>query len=146
MEEPRRILNGRFFRVLYDSPAQLMQVVRTTAVFATIEEMEPTFEQLVEALDRGGRGGPLLVDLRAARGRNDEPFEAVMRGYRPRILAGFGPVGIFVRSVVGELQVQRHLREDGTQRVVSSDLKIILETLGLAEVPACLSELAEGSA
>ena len=144
MEEPRRILNDRFFRVRFDTPSQLMIVIRTTAVFATTTQMEATLEEVVKALDRGGRGGPLLVDLRAARGRNDEPFEAVMRRFRPRLMAGYDPVGIFVRSVVGTLQVQRHLREDGTTSLVSSDLNAIVEWLGLTTIPACLREIVEG--
>lgn len=144
MEEPRRILNDPFFRVHFDTPSQLMMVIRTTAVFATTTQMEETLKQVVEALDRGGRAGPLLVDLRAARGRNDEPFEAVMRRYRPRLMAGYDPVAILVRSVVGTLQVQRHLREDGTPSMVSSELKAIVEWLGLTKVPASLREIDEG--
>ena len=116
-----------------------MIVVRTTAAFETTEALGEALVGVVETLDRAGRGGPLLVDLRAARGRNDEPFEAVMRSYRPRLLAGFSPVGILVRSVVGALQVQRHIREDGGESVVSSDLGLILETLGLKEAPEGLS-------
>ncbi len=144
MDEPRRILNGRLWRVQVDTSARLMMIIRTSEAFTSIEEIKRTCAEVVEALDRGGRGGPLLVDLRAARGRNDEPFEAAMRSFRPRFFAGYDPIGIFVRSVVGTLQVQRHLREDGSTSVVSSDLGALLEILGVARVPVGLEGVGDG--
>ena len=47
--------------------------------------------------------------MRAARGRNDEQFEAVITKERPRLSGGFRCVAILVATQVGRLQVQRHI-------------------------------------
>jgi hypothetical protein len=55
----------------------------------------------------------LLVDLRAAPGRNDAEYERAVAAYRVAMLSGFRKVAIVVQSVTGQMQVQRHMREDG---------------------------------
>lgn len=55
----------------------------------------------------------LLIDLTAVKGRNDAGFEHAMAPHRAWMFRSFGAVALVVRTEIGRLQVQRHLREDG---------------------------------
>lgn len=86
--------------------------------------------EVSRALDRTGRTGlSLLVDLREAVGRNDPEFEAAMQRLKPIVMRGFRRVAILVRTTVGALQIHRHLREDGVERMIGSDEAQLLDYL-----------------
>jgi len=53
----------------------------------------------------------LILDIRLARGRNDPRFEAINNKFREQMFAGYLRTAIVVRTVIGEMQVQRHARE-----------------------------------
>jgi hypothetical protein len=57
----------------------------------------------------------LVVDLRAAVGRNDEPFESVTLPRFRAITDRFSSVGMLVATAVGKMQVARVARELGVR-------------------------------
>lgn len=63
----------------------------------------------------------LIIDVREAVGRNDADFEQALRPLRHMARARFARVVILVRSAVGQLQIERLGREDGTKLVVTRD-------------------------
>jgi hypothetical protein len=92
--------------------------------------MQRAHEELFAALDQFGRWrGAVLVDLRAAPGRNDAAFEHVMKKLRPRLFAGFRRCGALVQTAVGSLQVARYARQDGIKLMVSSEEPALLAYL-----------------
>ena len=127
----------RFFRISVDHDARVYVLQRTSVIFETVEELERTMVELAGVMDRIGRDGwTMIMDVRRVKGRNDEPFEIAMKRLRPLLTKGLHRVGIAVRSVMGELQVLRYVREDGDEAVVSSDPEVLLHELGLGVAPA----------
>jgi hypothetical protein len=68
-------------------------------------------ERVLSRIDKASH--TLLIDLRAAPGRNDAEYERSVSGYRIAMLTGFPKVALVVQSLTGQMQVQRHMREDG---------------------------------
>lgn len=127
---PRLLWQNAYFTVLLDEPARLVRHVRSDKPFTSIAEIEAAFEELFGALDGIDRSFyALLVDIRAAPGRNDPQFEATMARIRARWFAGFRKVGVLVQSAVGALQVQRYAKRDGVERLISSDEAELLRHL-----------------
>jgi hypothetical protein len=93
------------------------RLTRTDRVFEELSELAAAHEALLPELARA-RSGPLLVDLRDAKGRNDPSFEHAMAGYRRAMFQGFPTVVVLVRTAIGKLQVQRHFVEDGLDGAV----------------------------
>ena len=52
-----------------------------------------------------------------------------MKRLRPRLFGGFERVALLVRSAVGLLQIQRHLREDGVSAHVDTDEAALMAAL-----------------
>ena len=63
----------------------------------------------------------LLIDVRAARGRNDSDFEKRFEPYRQSIQRGFRRVAIVVATPQGKLQANRYAREDRLPNTVFDD-------------------------
>lgn len=96
----------------------IVRVRRTEESFPSAVELAAAFTEVnraLDSLDRGKYG--LLVDIRAATGRNDPEFEDTFAPLRAEMENGFLRVAVLVRSVPGTLQVQRHAREDGLTEV-----------------------------
>ncbi|MCR9162727.1 MAG: hypothetical protein ACE37F_02835 [Nannocystaceae bacterium] len=55
----------------------------------------------------------LLIDLRAAVGRNDPEFEAGLQQRRHELFERFKQTAVVVETAVGSLQVHRHIVQDG---------------------------------
>jgi len=92
----------------------VVRVQRTEQSFPSAAEVVAAFTEVnraLDTLDRGRHG--LLVDIRAATGRNDPEFEQTFAPLRAEMERGFARVAVLVRSITGTLQVQRHVREDG---------------------------------
>lgn len=112
-----------FFIVELRDADKLALVTRTPAPFADAGDCERAFGQLDEDLaeaDRVHYG--LLVDLRAVGGRNDGDFEKRIAPLRQALLQSFPRAVLVVSTFIGRLQVQRHLREDGSECQVFVDL------------------------
>ncbi|WP_437662406.1 hypothetical protein [Sorangium sp. So ce1182] len=124
------ILRNAHYVVTLDPVAQLARVTRSALPSESPAQFEERWMEVSRALDQAGRSGlSLLVDLRAAVGRNDPEFEAAMLRLRPVVMRGFRRVGILVRTTVGALQIHRHLREDGVERMIGSDEAQLLDYL-----------------
>ncbi len=63
---------------------------------------------------------PLLVDLRAVIGRNDDSFEEELAPHRRRLLTSFARAGILVRSTIGAMQLRRLVSSEGIEIEVFS--------------------------
>jgi hypothetical protein len=89
-------------------------VVRRSGVpFSSSEDIDRYFDALNDAVDRIDRSRhELLVDIRAAIGRNDAAFELAFEPHRTRLERGFRRVAVLVSSPAGRLQVQRHALQD----------------------------------
>ncbi|WP_437955123.1 hypothetical protein WME76_26660 [Sorangium sp. So ce119] len=127
---PRTVWQDDHYTVLVDEPLGIVWNVRTSRPFASVEELEAVKATLCRVLDGLGRSRyALLVDVRAAPGRNDPSFEAALERIRPRWLRGFRRVGVLVQSVVGAMQIQRYARQDGIERLITTDEAAILRYL-----------------
>ena len=97
-------------------------VTRTRRRYESVDEVEPSFRAVDDALDDAGPGiERLLVDLRKIVGRNDAEFEAALAPYRRRLLSRFRATGIVVRSTIGRMQLERYLAADGLTATVFED-------------------------
>jgi hypothetical protein len=97
---------------------KLIRVVRTTAALDTLEQVDEAWggvSRVLAPIDRSRH--VLLIDMRSAPGRNDDAFERRVAPYRAATVHGFPRVAVLVKSVPGQLQVQRHVREDGLGEV-----------------------------
>lgn len=122
------VFSSEHFTVDIERATQLARITRTTTPFASPEELAEKWLETSRAIDRfdpGRRHGrsklSLLVDLRAAPGRNDPAFEEAMLRIRPVVMFGFRRLGILIKTPAGALQIQRHVREDGIERRIGSD-------------------------
>ncbi|HEY0093505.1 MAG TPA: hypothetical protein VGB96_04240, partial [Archangium sp.] len=113
---------NEYFTVLVDERMGLVRTTRSDKPFTSMQELEAAFAGLIKALDDLGRARyALLCDIRAAPGRNDPEFEAVLQRVRLRWIGGFRKVGVLVQSAVGLLQVKRYAKQDGLKRLVTDD-------------------------
>ena len=103
-----------FFDVEIQDEGSLAILVRGEKPFSTMADCQMAFAEVDEALrDIDRSKAALLVDLRAATGRNDKEFEATIAPLRRSLLRSFKRCALLVSTVIGKLQVERHLREDG---------------------------------
>lgn len=97
-------------------------VRRTTRRYLALSELAPSFAAIEERLATLPRtADTLLIDLRAAVGRNDPEFEATLAPLRRQLLQKFARAGLLLRSGIGRLQLQRYLADDGIVARVFSD-------------------------
>ncbi|KFA86862.1 hypothetical protein [Archangium violaceum] len=126
----RQVYQDEYFTVLVDDRTGIVRTVRSEKPLDVLEELEGIFARLGAVLDELGRSKyGLLADLRATPGRNDPQFEAAMGRLRPLWVGGFRRVGVLVRSTVGMMQIQRHARHDGVERLISKDEDELLKYL-----------------
>lgn len=129
------LLRNAHHTVTIDPVLQIARVTRSPLPSESATQFEALWMEVGRALDRVDRHRLcLLIDLRAAAGRNDPQFEAAMQRIRPVVMGGFRRIAILVRTTAGALQIQRHVREDGIDRMIGSDEARLLEYL--REAPA----------
>ncbi|KYF54757.1 hypothetical protein BE08_40975 [Sorangium cellulosum] len=127
------ILRNAHYIVTVNPAVKLARITRSAVPSESVTQFEEGWMEVSRALDRAGRDGlSLLVDLRQAVGRNDPAFEAAMQRFRPIVMRGFRRVAILVRTPAGALQIQRHFREDGVERMIGCDEARLLEYLSEA--------------
>lgn len=103
---------------------------RTAVPFPSLAAAVKSYEQLVQAVDRLGRPGRLLlVDMRQSIGRNDAEFEQLMNRMRPQLYRGLYRIGVLVKTATGALHVQRLAKEDHIDRRVSTSEDELIEYL-----------------
>ncbi len=116
------LLDNAFVSVTVDPMRGVARVTRSGQRSESIAELTGAFDRAIAVLDTLDRHLlRLLVDLRAAPGRNDPEFERAMATRRSQLMRAFIRVAILVQTPVGELQVGRITREDGSNAHVFSD-------------------------
>ena len=118
----KQLAGNAFVSVSLDHLRGLARVTRSGQRSDSVEDIASGFDQAILALDALDRQRMrLLIDLRAAPGRNDAEFERAMATRRSQLMRGFAAVAILVQTPVGELQVGRITREDGANAKVFND-------------------------
>jgi hypothetical protein len=114
-----RLLENEFVSVRRThGMTRLVRVVRTSVEIDSVEQIDQAWgsvSRVLTLIDKPSH--VLLIDMRSARGRNDDEFERRVAPYRASTVHGFPRVAVLVKSVPGQLQVQRHVREDGLGEV-----------------------------
>jgi hypothetical protein len=114
-ESLESLLENRFVSIRRSrARGGLVRVVRSSVAIETLEQVDEAWGSTSRALmplDRTKH--VLLLDMREAPGRNDDAFERRVAPYRAATVRGFLRVAVLVRSLPGQMQVQRHAREDG---------------------------------
>lgn len=116
----RELLRNPYFVVTLYEEEELIRLTRTEEPFSSLEEVASRWLEVCAVFDRAGRKGrALLSDLRRAPARNDPEFEKTVRSILPHIHRQFRRNAVLVRLAVGGLQIRRHAREDGIERLVT---------------------------
>jgi hypothetical protein len=126
----QELLRNRQWVLERDPSASALRLARTDAPYATLDELERAITAVLGALDAAGRAKhTLLIDLRQGPLRTDPEFESAMQHFRVETALGFVRVALLVRTAVGKLQVQRHVREEHAAAQVFTDEAEALEYL-----------------
>lgn len=116
------LLNNELVSVQRGAGSRVVRVTRTSAALTALAQVEECWGGVNRALLRLDRGEHcLLIDMRSARGRNDDDFERAVAKHRAATVSGFRRVAVLVQSLHGQLQVQRHVREDKLGEVRAFD-------------------------
>lgn len=117
-----QLVGNAFVSVSVDHLGGVVRVTRSGQRAESVDEITAAFDRAIRALDTLDRRRlRLLIDLRAAPGRNDAEFERAMATRRSQLMRAFAAVALLVQTPVGELQVARITREDGADAKVFSD-------------------------
>jgi hypothetical protein len=118
----RELLRGRHFHVTVDDAVRIVRRVRTAERFASLEELETAYQELLAALDTLDRPRyAQLVDARQSPPRNDPAFEAAVTRHHDALYAGFRAAAVLVQTAAGRLQVRRMLDVSGVGAPVFTD-------------------------
>jgi hypothetical protein len=129
---------------LYESPHVRIGELADSKVIVVERSAVPTgdadvraifdpVERAISGIQRDRYG--LLIDVRAAKGRNDEEFEKKFVPIRQSIQRGFRRVAIVVVTPQGKLQAGRYAREDRLPNSVFDDYGAALTWLEEATLP-----------
>ena len=117
-----QLVGNAFVSVSVDHLSGVARVTRSGQRAESVDEITAAFDQAILVLDTlDRRRFRLLIDLRAAPGRNDAEFERAMATRRSQLMRAFAAVALLVQTPVGELQVGRITREDGADAKVFND-------------------------
>lgn len=126
----RELYRDAYVSMLLDEEQKLLRFTRSAQPFPDLEAPHRTYEVVIPLAEPFARAGfNLLTDLRAAPGRNDPAFEAVMKSLRGRLQAPFARRATLIATAVGAMQVRRLTKEDGMERMVSADEAELLRYL-----------------
>jgi len=115
------ILRTPYFVVRFDAAEKIVRMWRSSEPFPNLESVTQGWLELVAGLDRLGRSGRcLLADLRDGPARNDPAFEQAVLQVVPRVHAGYLRNAILVKLAAGALQIKRHAKSDGIERLITS--------------------------
>jgi hypothetical protein len=105
-------------------------VIERSALPTHDEDLSALFAPAEKAFARIARERyGLLIDVRAAPGRNDPEFEKKFEPVRQKLQKGFRRVAIVVRSTSGKLQAQRYGRADNLPSGVFDDPELAVQWL-----------------
>lgn len=122
MSNVNQVVANGLVAVSVDQVRNIVRVTRSADRATSIEQITSAFAEAVRALESIDRPRyRLLIDLRAAPGRNDPAFENAMAKHRTALMRSFSAVAVLVRTATGQLQVARIGREDGLDVTVFTD-------------------------
>lgn len=107
--------------VSLDAARGLVRYTRSALPYATLEELERSFDGMRDLAAPVLRGTKLLIDLRLAPPRNDPVFEARTRNALDGLTKRFVRIATLVRTAVGKLQSARLAKERGAESHVFDD-------------------------
>ncbi|MBO6940207.1 MAG: hypothetical protein JJ863_34865 [Deltaproteobacteria bacterium] len=108
-----------------------LKMVRSAEPYPDLAAIDSEYGALVAALSPyEDQQVGLLVDLRDARGRNDPGFEETQGRWRKRCLQGHEPLVVLVKSALGRMHVERHMKVDGLHALVTTDVTEALQVVG----------------
>ena len=132
----KTLFHDSYVTVSLDESKKLIRFVRSSTPFPDLDAPRRTYKTLTAMFDAMGRQHySLLTDIRRAPGRNDPAFETLMLELRTRVQLGFARRGTLVATAVGAMQVRRLTKEDGLERMISSDEAELLHYLVLDPKP-----------
>jgi hypothetical protein len=100
----------------------LVRYMRTTERYPSLEVVRELHEKMREAMSVLPLGKlALLVDVREAPARNDDPFETEIRRALQAIMPRFSAYAVLVKSAVGRLQAQRLAKSGAGDLLVFTD-------------------------
>ena len=118
----KRVLDNKHWTIEERDDGGVLILARTREPFATTADVSRAFDEVLTALApyRGGARA-LLVDLRAARARDDPEFERASREQPDEIAKRFPRAAILVRTAIGQLQLRRTLKGIAGRMTVFTD-------------------------
>ena len=126
---PRPVHESEFHRV--ERHEGFLKMVRSAEPYPDLAAVDREYRTLVAALSLyKGREMGLLVDLREAKGRNDPGFEETLVRWRRKSLEGHEPLVVLVKSALGQMHVERHMKADGLPAVVTTEVSAALHAVG----------------
>ena len=109
-----------FFLVDVDEAARTVRLDRTSRPYDSTAEIVASFRDVDRRITEVPRPAyVLIIDLRAAIGRNDPEFERAIEKPRTDMMRPFAQTVLVVKSAVGRLHVERHARESGLTNVIA---------------------------
>jgi hypothetical protein len=149
-----RLLETPYYTLDLDPSVPLVIFRRRDVPYPSAAVIEGEAKRIEQALGSiGSRGYRLLVDLRPILPRNDPEFERAIVGIRQQLVRHAHRVVVLVRTAIGVLQVQRHIRDDGMDARVMHDEHEALSYLlqpegdsGLTSRPPPISSITPPSA
>jgi hypothetical protein len=111
---PRSLYSDAHVTVTIDDAERVVRYVRSSEPYASLDLLRDLHQKMNLALSSlpAGRSS-LLVDVRDAPARNDDPFEAEITRALRAILPHFVRNAVLVKSAVGRLQAQRMAKSRG---------------------------------
>ena len=126
----REILRTPYFVIHLDESEQLVRMKRTSEPFPSLDAVRRGWLDVFEACDRAGRRGRcFLGDMRQGPARNDPAFEQIVMPLIPLVHRGFVRNAVLVKMAVGALQIKRHAKSDGVERLITSSEEEALQYL-----------------
>ena len=119
---PTQLFASSHRRILVDTRAGLVRVIRTGVTVESLEDCAEQYEQALRAMVSLPRARmSLLLDVRQAPLRNDPALEATVAPHRASMCLGFRRVATLVSGSLQHLQFTRYGREDGSRVRVFED-------------------------
>jgi len=110
---------------------RFLKMVRSAEPYPDLASIDAEYEALIAAVSiYKDRGIGLLVDLRDAKGRNDPGFEETLVRWRRKCLEGHEPLVVLVKSALGQMHVERHMKADGLSAMVTTEVSTALRAVG----------------
>jgi hypothetical protein len=136
LKRVRELLRRKHCIVEIDEDAGILRRARTAEPFASVEELEWSFAELLATIapfDRTRLGQ--LIDVREAPPRTDPAFEAVVMKHNAAVYRGFRATAILVRSAAGRLHVKRMTDASGVEAHVFVNEEEAIEFLRRPSAP-----------